>query len=80
MKKKTMKPLTIISTAGVCPHCGSNNLKYDDHEFNGGSVIFNYECKKCTFVGYEEYTCDFVGHSDTNGHQFWSVGEETKDD
>ena len=74
------KKKVIISKSGHCPHCGSNSLKYDDHEFNGDSVIFNYECEKCNFLGYEEYTCQFVGHSDTYGHQFWSVGEETNND
>jgi hypothetical protein len=79
-KKKTMKPLTIISAAGVCPKCASKDLNYDDYEFNGDSVIFNYECKKCGFLGYEEHTCSFIGHSDTYGHQFWSAGEDTNND
>jgi len=79
-KKKTMKPLTIISTAGICPKCGSKDLHHEDHEFNGGSVMFNYECKKCGFLGYEEYTCDFIGHSDTYGDKFWYKGEETNND
>ncbi len=79
-KKKTMKPLTIISTAGRCPKCASQDLKYGFHEFNADSVMFDYECEKCGFLGLEEYTCDFIGHMDTNGHQFWSKGEETNND
>jgi ssDNA-binding Zn-finger/Zn-ribbon topoisomerase 1 len=74
------KKKIVISKIGHCPKCGSNNLKYDDHEFNGDSVIFNYECKKCNFLGYEEYTCNFIGHSDTYGESFWNEGEETNNE
>ena len=66
----------VICKSGHCPKCGSNDLKYDNHEFNGESVIFNYDCKKCGFLGYEEYSCEFIGHSDTYGNQFWHDGDE----
>ncbi len=39
-------------------------------------MIFTYECKKCSFLGYEEHTCQFIGHSDTYGNQFWNEGDE----
>lgn len=74
------KKKVIVSKSGHCPKCGSNNLNYDNHEFNGDSVLFNYECKKCKFLGFEEYTCNFIGHSDTYGNEFWEQGEETNND
>ncbi len=70
------KKKVVISKSGCCPKCGSNNLNFDDYEFNGDSVIFTYECKKCSFLGYEEHTCQFIGHSDTYGNQFWNEGDE----
>ena len=74
------KKKVIISKSGHCPKCGSKDLNYANHEFNGESVIFNYDCKKCGFLGYEEYACNFIGHSDTYGNQFWSEGEETNNE
>lgn len=74
------KKKVIISQKGHCPHCGSNSLNYDDYNFNADSVIFNYACKECSFLGYEEYSCQFIGHSDTYGHQFWYEGDNTKDE
>lgn len=72
MKKKKV----VISKSGCCPKCSSDILRFDDFEFNGESVSFDYECEKCGFLGREEYTCDFIGHSDTYGEHFWSEGEE----
>lgn len=70
------KKKVVISKSGCCPKCASKKLNFDNYEFHLDSVIFNYECKECGFLGYEEYSCKFIGHSDIYGNQFWWKGDK----
>ncbi len=75
-----MSKKKIISKSGTCPICNSKKLEYGSFEFNADSVLFDYACKKCGFLGIEEYSCNFIGHSDTYGESFWNEGEETNNE
>ena len=68
------KNKVFISKSGYCPKCNSKHLIYDSPDFYADSVYFSYECKKCKFVGSEEYSCQFNGHSLDSG--FFNEGEK----
>ena len=66
------KNKVVISKSGCCPKCNSKRLIYDSPDFYADNVYFSYECKKCKFVGSEEY--QFNGHSLDSG--FFNEGEK----
>jgi predicted nucleic-acid-binding Zn-ribbon protein len=70
--KKTMQ-------AGMCPSCGKQNLDYDEPEFNGTSVIFNFVCNTCKATGYEESSVTYLGtvvNNDKEGEVYYDADTE----
>ena len=67
-----------INKAGVCPVCGSNNLKYEPVVFNGENAIFCYTCEDCHIDGEEVYYMEFIQHRfwDEEKEETINVGEE----
>ena len=44
-----------------CHACGSENIRYDGHEFDVDSVYVEYECEDCGSQGEEWYEITYIG-------------------
>ena len=47
---------------GVCPVCGSRDLRWGDSDCNGDYIGYEYECGECHINGTEWYRLVFDGH------------------
>jgi len=54
--------------AGVCPKCGSENLKYDTLDVSNSSLSYPMTCLDCSFRGNECYEKIFIGFLDDKGN------------
>ena len=50
-----------IANPGICPICVAPIDNYNNTEFDGDSVVFDWECK-CGAHGSEAYHLEFCGH------------------
>lgn len=65
---------------GTCPKCGSNNINYNDYDFDVDLVIHHCECNDCylEFREYEKTVYDGYSYDDIDGefHDFDADGNE----
>ena len=47
---------------GICPECGSEDLKYDSADFEGNIIMYPWKCNTCEAVGDECYDMEFIEH------------------
>jgi hypothetical protein len=45
---------------GKCAKCGSEHLEYEETEFNGDEVYFNFKCSECGCSGSEAYKLNYI--------------------
>ena len=46
---------------GECAKCGSENIEYEDLEFNGDTMGNIFVCTDCGSRGIEWYNLDYIG-------------------